>query len=178
LGLLLGVAVLGLSAGRGHSEAVSWWSARSEARTYDLDAVEDGRMMAGRPGSDWDGVSGVGLGLLGGGGLAGGCAPGRPGLSRCSDSHAVRRRDDRWGDPGCCSAVARSFRADQRSLATVVCWELTAGHQLNVGLRARTEHLSRPGPGRRRPGRAGCDERGGPVCGPPTGQPGCRRRGL
>jgi hypothetical protein len=36
----------GLFVVRGRPEAVSRWSARSEARTYDLDAGEDGRIVA------------------------------------------------------------------------------------------------------------------------------------
>jgi len=40
----------GLFAGRGHPEAVSRWSARSEARTYDLYTGEDGRIVAAASG--------------------------------------------------------------------------------------------------------------------------------
>jgi hypothetical protein len=71
-GAIVGFGLLrvgaGLSDGRGRPEAVSRWSARSEARTYDLDAVEDGRMMACGASGDLD-MGLAGLGLLGRGGL-------------------------------------------------------------------------------------------------------------
>lgn len=129
-GLLLVGA--GLCDGRGRPEAVSRRSARSEARTYDLDAVEDGRMMAAASG-DWDGLAGLGLLVLWVGGARRDALP----YLGARTVVAVRRRDDRWGDPRGCSAVARSFRADQRSLTTGTCRELTAGHQLHFGHGAR-----------------------------------------
>jgi hypothetical protein len=115
---------------------VSRWSARSEARTYDLDAVEDGRMMAAA-GGDWDGLAGSGLLWVIGVGAARRDALPYLGARTAS---AVRRRDDRWGDPRCCAAVARSFRAGQRWLTTGTLRERTAGHQLHFGHGARCEH--------------------------------------
>src|ERR1700694_816293 len=87
----------GLCDGRDRPEAVSRWSARSEARTYDLDAVEDGRMMAAA-GGDWDGLAGSGLlWVIGVGGARRDALP----YLGARTASAVRRRDDRWGDPRC-----------------------------------------------------------------------------
>jgi hypothetical protein len=121
---------------RGRPEAVSKWSARSEARTYDLDAVEDGRRVAGGPASFRMGLAGHGLLWL----VMWCWGARRNALPYLGARTTVRRRDDRWGDPGCCSATARSFKAVQQVLTTGTWRELTAGHQLHVGHDAHDDH--------------------------------------
>jgi hypothetical protein len=92
-------------------QSVSRWSARSEARTNDLDADEDRRIVACTGGAGDRGVRSWCLlcTVVSGDGLSGPAgARRRPALSGCADG-VVRSRDGRWGVPGD-GAAAHSFR--------------------------------------------------------------------
>jgi len=120
-------------------EPGSRWSARSEARTYDLDAGEDRRIW-------W--CSTQGPPVSGHGDRRVGCE-GRD-RSRCAASPcliwvlgpmAARRRDGVWGEPGdglrlLILSGTTAASGDDRRIAGA-----SRGHQLN-GTRARTGHRS------------------------------------
>ena len=166
---------------RDRPEAGSRWSARSNARTNDLDAGK-GRCRIGTTRQDPRSVHRDHPQAGWGRWCCDGACAWAPSLILVRGPR-VRRHDARWGDPP--RRGGRSFFQGRPASCgpAGALRELAAAHQRG-GQRAHGPHRVRPpvqGRGcrtaARRPARRarpGCGSSGAPACGPRSRQPGCR----